>query len=460
MPIFKYTVANKDGKKLSGTVEAPDEKTARSELNNLGFSILILQETNQLPPTDQNLTKFVFEAIDKNSQLVNGTIPANNEDEAFEKLHSEYALNVTAIWQENSTEEQINSAKRVWSQKLQKELSQIDSELQASLEKSLEEQKEEAFFKAKIEKILAEVNQLLTEFDQEFQGDQKAEIHKKIDKLLRIKHSTNTQYILASAEDLLEFIKSQEQVLKEQGHADKRLDLQIKTNKLLEELKRSSKPKTISEDILEKIENWEKSHPANTQDAPVTTKFISKILQKIKNIFVTRPEIAVIKDQIKAYNKQLWEFTKLYFKEPTPEYKTKVKNSIKTIWKARQKAIHSLKQAKKLLKNRSKEPNIPSENVLYSFIEEVNSLTGWLLTFYIIYYFTTLYLNTKDFGLSKIPSGFIFYESQLFKYILAILFLLHISTAIKVNYFRKNIIASIVLPIFFVFSSILVILNF
>ena len=70
MAIFKYSVANTEGKKLSGTVEAPDESTARTELNNLGFSILLLQETFEQPKLDASLSKFVFEAIDKNSKLI------------------------------------------------------------------------------------------------------------------------------------------------------------------------------------------------------------------------------------------------------------------------------------------------------------------------------------------------------------------------------------------------------
>ena len=105
--ILKYTVANKEGKKLSGTVEAPDENTARTELNNLGFSILLLQETKETPKIDSSLIKFIFEAIDKNSKLISGSIPAKNEEDALNKLSTEYSLTGSAIWLENSTSEQI-----------------------------------------------------------------------------------------------------------------------------------------------------------------------------------------------------------------------------------------------------------------------------------------------------------------------------------------------------------------
>ncbi len=457
MAIFKYTVANKEGKKLSGTVEAPDEQTARSELNNLGFSILELLKTEQQPKIDSNLIKFVFEAIDKNSKLISGTIPSENEENAFKKLEEEYALTVTAIWKENASKEEIIEAKKKGTKNFQDELLR---EKEQEMELSLEQQKEEQFLKTKIELILKEVHEILQTFDKEIDIDKKSEMNKKINKLLRIKQSKNLNYIFTTAKDLLEFIQGQEKSFKEKGFQEKRLDLHIKTKKLLDDLSKSSKPQTISEDIISKIDNWEKSHTTiKEEDKRTSTIMIGSILHKIKNFFTTPPQIQVIKEQIKVYNKQLWEFVKLYFKEPTPEYKEKVKQSLKTIWQARKKAIHSLAQAKKLLKERKAEERV-EEHFILSFIEELNSLTGWLLAFYIIYYIVSLYLTTKDFGLTNIPKAFYIYDSQIFKYILAIIFLLHATTSIKLNFCKKSILANIILPPTFIFGVVVVLLNF
>jgi hypothetical protein len=455
MPIFKYTVANREGKKLSGTVEANDEQTARTELNNLGFSIFHLEETLERPKIDKSLTLFTFEAIDKNSKLISGTIPASNEEDAYKKLHAEYSLTVTAIWKDGATEDEIETARKKGTQKLQEKLI---TETGIQKERSLEKEKKEQFTNTKVEYTLKEVNDLLKSLDKEIGLSEKAEINKRINKLLRIKHSKNVDYILATAEELLNYIQSLEQTLKTQGYEEKRLELQIKSKKLLSELNKTSKPKTLSEDILGKIENWEKSH--KTDDEKPSTNLIEKILSKIKSIFFTPKEFVVIKDQIKVYNKQLFEFAKLYLKEPTPEYKLKVKNSIKTIWATRKKAIHSLKQAKKLLKIRRKGEKIKEEAIVTNFVEELNALTGWLVGFYFASYFISLYITTKDFGLTSIPKGFFIYDSRLFKYILATLFLLHAATSLKVNFFKKNIIADIALPVIFIFGSIVVLLNF
>lgn len=456
MPIFSYTVANKEGKKLSGTVEAPDEQTARTELNNLGFSILDLKETTETPQLDSKHTKFFFEAIDKNSKLVSGTIPAEGKEDAFSRLQTEYALKVTALWKEGASDKEIAETRKEGTKALQDDLIKEEEE---KAEKDIKQQKEEQFTKTKIEYVLKEVHNILQTFDKDLDVEKKAEINKRLNKVLRIKQSKNINYILATTEDLLQFIQEQEKGLKEVGQQDKRLQLHVKTKKLLDELKTTSKAKTISQDIISKIENWEKSHIGEIKQQKTTTLFIGNILKKIKGLFTTPPQFKAIKEQIKVYNRQLWEFVKLYFKEPTPEYKKKVKNSLKTIWKARKKAVHSLKQAKKLLKQRRKAEKI-EEHLFMSFIEELNTLTGWLLALYLIYYIGSLYLTTKNFGLTEIPQAFFIYDSQLFKYILAIIFLLHATTALKVNFFKKSIVANIVLPPIFIFGSIVVLLNF
>ena len=76
MALFRYIVTNQSGKKLSGTVEAPNYNVARKELNNLGFSILNLVPTTEKPKAE-NSKKFIFEALDNNSKFIQGSIPAS-----------------------------------------------------------------------------------------------------------------------------------------------------------------------------------------------------------------------------------------------------------------------------------------------------------------------------------------------------------------------------------------------
>lgn len=467
MAIFKYTIANKDGKKLSGSVEAPDENTARLELENLGFSILLLQETKESPQSDSTLSKFAFEAIDKNSRLVSGTIPSKTKEEAIAKLQTEYELNISAIWPEGSTKEQIEAARKEGQQRLQTQLQTTTPTTPTQAKNpegetkvvSLEQEKKNQFIKEKIELTLKAVNELIKKFDQDLAPDKKVEINKKIDKLLRIKNSTNVDYILESANELLKFLEEQEKSLKETVHQEKRFEFQVQTQKMLQTLNQQEHQKNFSEDLTEKIQAWQKAHLENPEKASLGARIINSILVKIQKFFTTPPEIAAIKMQISSYNKQLWEFAKLYFKEPTPEYKAKVKNTLKTIWQARKRAIENLQIVKQQLKG-TEIAEKSEEKVFFTLIEEMNAFTGWLLGFYVIYYIVSLYLNTKDFGLSSIPTSFHVYETHLFKYILVITFLLHSISALKVNFFRNSAAANIILPPIFIFGSIITLLNF
>lgn len=461
MPKFTYTVANKEGKKLSGTVEAPSEASARTELNNLGFSVLVIKEITGEEKTEEKVelgAKFVFEAIDKNSKFVTGTIASEDVQQAYKRLHKEYNLTVTAIWAENANAEQIESARKAGTQKLHETL---EKELILEVEEATdpEEKAKRELIKAKIESIIQKVGNLLKNYEAHIEADQKAEINKKIDKLLRIKHSTNLDYILKTAEDLLKFIESQEKTLKDKGLHDERIQLKIKTKGLLKELNKTQTPKadSFSDDIISRINKWQQSHPKEKISG--FNIFVFKIFSTIKRIFVTPPEIKAIQQEIKTYNGQLIEFIKLYFKEPSKEYKEKVKTSIKTIWQKRKDAKQRLKNLKKSLKEEKRE-KATEEGLFISFVKELNTLTGWLLAFYVLYYFTSLYLKTKDFGLGELPNFMSVYESQFFKYILAIIFLLHACTALKVNFFRKSIIASLILPVVFVVTSIITLLNF
>ncbi|MDA1060259.1 MAG: hypothetical protein O3B47_00505 [bacterium] len=467
MPIFKYTVSNKDGKKLSGSVEAPDEATAREELGQLGFTIINLNESEEKEDIKEGHSKFVFEAIDKNSKLVTGTIPSKDESEAFQKLKTEYDLNVSAIWKEGATEQEIKDARTKGTQNLQAQITTDQSkedevtkkQEEAPEEENLVEQKQIEFTKAKIEEILKQVNILLQNFDKEIGPDNKAEINKKIDKLLRIKNSTNTDYILTTAEELLKFIQDQEKNIIEKDHEGKKFEFQLQTKQLLDNLNQSGHKKSISEDITEKIESWQKEHITSEEKTSGGAKFVNSFLSRIKDAFTTPPEIIAIKEEIKGYNKQIWQLIQLYFKEPTPEYKDKVKNSIKCVWEKRKNTKIKLANAKKTYKDKQSTANI-EENLLTSFIQELNALTGWLLAFYVIYYFAALYLKTKDFGLPNIPEGLLVYDSKIFKYVLVTLFLLHMSTALKVNFFKKSFLANIVLFPVFLFGTIITLLNF
>ena len=90
----------------------------------------------------------------------------------------------------------------------------------------------------------------------------------------------------------------------------------------------------------------------------------------------------------------------------------------------------------------------------------MNAFTGWLLTFYLVYYFTSIYLNTKEIGIEGIPATLSLYRSAFLKYFLTTLFLLHAALSIKINFFRRNDVATLVITPMFLLGSVLIVLNF
>ncbi len=481
MAIFKYTVANQQGKNLIGTIEAPDENTARNELNQLNFSIVSLEETNETPQIDDNLKHFLFEAIDKKSNPVSGSVPSKTIEEAKEKLKNEYNLKIINIWEKSEEEisekgkiTKINLEKGVEdkkefqketqtlqeTEKRKKEEEEEDEEEDEEEEiKNFKEEKRKLELKTKIEETLQETNKLLKNFSSEFSPEENREIQNKINKLLRIKQSTNINYILETANELLKFIKEKSKTKKEEKFSEKKVELQVKTIELIEKLNIKKIKKTLSEDIFEKIIKFEKKHSEKFKSDSNFFNYLKKLLNFIKIKLQPSEEIQTLKKQIKLYNHQLINLIKLYFKEPTKEYKQKVKEKLKITYKTRNKTKRILKSVKKTQKAQKKPPKI-KESMLNAFLEELNGFSGWLLAFYLIYYFIGLFLNNKDFGLNNIPEGFLIYESQIFKYILIIIFLLHASTSIKLIFFKKNILANIFIPIIFIFATIITLLNF
>ena len=466
MALFKYTVANKEGKKLSGNVEAASEQNARDELNHLGFSILSIEkvETQQIAIKTDSV-KFEFEAIDKSSRSIKGSILDKTKENALNRLEKEYELTILGIWKEGSSQNEIDDSKKERMEIIKKTLEEIKARKDTpdAIEESIAEaQSEDRLLKEKIENIIQQVFKLLEKYNKDIEKDQMVEINKKIDKLLRIKNSTNLDYIYATAEDLLNFIKSQENTLLQKGLQDKRFELRMETRSLIDELKQTQKPKSLSEDILNRINSWQIKHTETAQKKlGFFNTIINSLLLAIAKTFKTPPEIKAVKEEIKIYNTQIWELIKLYFKEPTPEYKDKIKQSIKGIWQARKKAKEKIKEIKNNLSQKSsKEKPSETKGVIRSIVEEISSFSGWILTFYMIYYFSAIYLTTKDFGLENIPKGFTLYDSHLFKYIFAIIFVLHISLAMKLNYFKNSKIASILLTAFFLIAGTIVIFNF
>ncbi len=462
MPKFRYTVVNPDNKSLQGTISAPDEKAARNELNELGFSILNMEE---MPEEEANgdqaeIPTFEFAATDKNGKRVVGTIQAEGIYSAFKRLITEYALTVEYIIDNSLPEAKKEKERRKGALDLYaryEEEKTLAKKKETTDEKDLREfEKKQAVLKQQIEFVLNKVKELLNEYETIMKPETKEKIKEKVEKLLRIKNSTNLDYIRKTAEELLSFLQKEELFLHEEERVKEKTKMLVEAQGMMMQLKKGKSKTNIN--ITETLRDWYKEHIKDVEVPSRLDSFLGFFVGILIGAHSETPEMLEIKRKIESINSQLKEFVILYFQSPSPEFKAETKSSIKKLWNERKKLKNELKAEKNKIKELRKQSK--EKTATEVLMHEIYGFTGWLLTFYLIYYFTSIYAVSKDFGIQEVPYFFYIYKSAFLKYFLATLFLFHSALSIKIYFFKRNEVASLVITPVFLLSAFLIYFNF
>lgn len=453
---YKYIATNREGKKLTGIINAADQNTARAQLNNLGFSILEIKESNTPPPAESNLEKFEFEAIDRNGKKIKGTIPAKTPNLAYKRLVEEYSFNVLLLVNTTASTEERERMKTIGIQELQNqyEIETHGAKHKEGVEAMIEspefmEKKKEVI--NEVDMIIGKIKTILVQFEEKISPDKKAMIHGYMDKLLRIKSSNNLEYISHTCQDLLKKIQEEEIFLQNKEHKQERTELLLESQKMMMELNKvvASKKEGIStKSKLIALEEKLKGSPL---------EFLLDPLRSMRQWWEPAPEMALIQTQLSALHAQEWDALKLYFKSPK-ETKQPAWEDFKKL-RAREKEIRNKKKTLQSLRQ-EKNKFIRREKHVY-LIEEVNTFTGWLLAFYLTYYFWGHYVTTQQLAfepLLGIPLDLS--RSALFKYLIVIIFLIHGATSLKLNFFLKSRLANGVLATTVMVLSLLTVFNF
>jgi hypothetical protein len=461
MPKFRYTVINEENKQLQGTIGAPDEESARKELNDLGFSILVLDtidETAQNPESD--IPVFEFAALDKNQKKVIGTIQAENQYYAFKRLISEYEFEIEYVVDNDLPEKDKEKERKKGSYDL---YAKYNTEIEASKEKESADEKDMREFefrqealKQQIDFVLSKVRKMLDLYEADMKPEVKENIRRSVEKILRIKSSTNLDHIKKTAEELLTYLQKEELFLHENAKAKERAKMVIEAKSMMMQLHKGSAEKSLS--IHSILANWQDKHIHNSHDPSALEKFINFFITLLLGTDLENEEIKQLKKDLAIVNGQLWQYIKLYFEANSQEFKTETRDGIKGLWIERKKIRKRLKSAIKQVKEDKRAHG--SESSIEKITHEIFSFTGWLLSFYLIYYFLSLYLITKDFGIIEVPYIFYMYKSSFLKYFLTTVFLLHAALSLKLNFFKKNGSASAIITTLFLVSTIVVYLNF
>ncbi len=458
MAQFQYTAVNAAGKKLGGVIGAASEDEARKQLNTFGISVLAIQkiaETGEKTVTEEpaltaELPKFEFEAFDKTGRKVLGTIPASNRYTAFKRLMDEYQFEVSYVVSVGATPEEKSKAK-------QEDLSALKAEYEAQLKKEgakgeAEEAAPEEFERRrqallkKVDFILEKIKKLLAVYANEIKPESRKLIEDAIDKLLRIKSSTNLDYIEFTSEELLKKVQDQEIFLNKEKMETDRDHLLLETKQMMASLhERPTLPKDITEDLevlQEKLAGSE-------------NKFLKGLSQWVAR-FVPRPEEKDLKNKIRTLSRQIWTYRKIWFTSP--------KSTKQEAWESLHGLINEknrLKQELKLLKRqrRTASKEAAEEVVVEPLItEEVTHFLGWLLAFYLIAYFFSHYLLAKVFpGGNPLPGDFNLLASGTLRTLLISIFLWYILLQLRVSYLRYKAWANLlVIPVGLLLNASLV----
>jgi len=462
MPKYKYLVINQENKQLQGTIGAPDVNTARQELNELGFSIVSIDEIQDeaVPQQTGEIPTFEFAAIDKNQKRVVGTIQALDRYAAFQRLVFEYAFEVEYVVDNGLTEDQKQKERQKGIYDLQDKLNEEQAgqqQKETNDEKDMKEfELKQDVLKSQINFVLSKVKEFLDQYDKEMKPETKEKLRRFVDKILRIRSSTNLDYVRKSAEELLTFLQSEEIFMNEQSRMKERMKMVVEAHSMMMQLKRS-KSKT-SNSIGDQMRQWRQDHIVNNTSPTGFDQFINLLISPFIGAQPESDEILDIKRDIIAVNQQIIQYTQLYFHAPNPEFKSETKDGLLRLINERKKLKIKLRETKRALYQKILSSG--EKTSFEKFLEELVSFSGWLLCFYLIYYFASIYLTTKELGLPQLPIFLDVYHSNFLKYFVTTIFLLHSALSIKQSFFRRNEIAGFIIAPLFIFSTLIVLFNF
>lgn len=429
MPKFKYTAVNKQNKKLTGVIEASDVNAAQVELNILGLSILEIAPATESGPIEEGKIIFQFSATDKSGKKIAGTIKSTDERTAFIKLTQEYNFDVLEL---SSTIDNLKNQINIIDLKSQVQAAKPIDDENFSADMNSDVRKD---IQIKIEQILQRVHNSLEQMQDKLKPEARTMIKKQIDKLQLIKSSTNVEYIQESAEKLLQEIQNQENYTAASEIAEEKNQLALDTQKLMIEIRqeKGGKATSISDSLTARIKSL--SNIQLNDSTGIIKRLLKDISGKILAFFENPPEIKNQKIKIALVNSQIWEYRKKWLFEKNN--RTEIIAALNTLKSERerlQKELNSLRNIKN--------PSIAiehSETKQPVNLIAANTFTGWLLCFYLIYYFFGFILSQKNLGFNANFSwNFNVFSVPLIKQFIIASFIIHGATSLKIVFFRYN----------------------
>lgn len=487
---FAYTALTKDNKKITGVLESENQTAAQEELHKMGVAILAVNEISdadyerlrqeqEAKRAEKGIQTFAFIALDPNGKEIEGTIDSPDNYGAYKRLRTEYQFTLKELYPADASETVRETAKGTL-EGLEARLGQEKVETTAQEDKAREEglsEGEDAINKeivGEVDKVVINTKKALEEHQDIYSNDLIQEIQNTLGELERIRTSNNIKHITEVSNDLYSLISNPDKMEGELSETHQQLMEEIKDSALVRrefELYKKAVEvtgvKKIFKSITERFKKMTETSEEEDQKPNLITRLKKSIHKKLdKFSFKKPPKIQKIKKE-KGRISLLLEQVGTYFKTSNPVLRKtrqrELMKSLKNLFKSKSKEVVSEEMV-----SEEKPTPLPAETMkkkegrqrdFTPLFVEIDSFTGWLLCFYMIYFFLVSFSLEKNIGLSR---EFVFktLKTPLLLNITIFLLLLHFSLRIKNLHLQKNAVATFFLVAFTLGLYTLLIINF
>lgn len=489
--IFDYIALNKGNNKVEGEITADDFALARKRLHGMGLTVLAINERKEkLKKGVQNDEKkdyisFEFKGIDKKGKEIVGTIDAKDSLRAYIRLKNEFFFKVIYIFDLAVGEVEKEQQKKELLKELQEKykltgLAEEEKEDKKETDKLAEIEKENAdklkILRNQVDIMIAQIKSVLDNAkDEPEKREQIAQINILIGELERVKMSNNIKHIRGVAERILAIAESlfkdkdneKYKVVATQKENIKSFDL----DKLRQIQHREAVEIRGVSGALNKASQLFKAYVGKLnvnfgQDKEsVSDKTLKKHVESSKTLLsgmdLLEKSENDLKNGLKESLKDLFSFSKktnrrVAFVNSKLLFKEYLKKSKESDLKLGNQKRTFLDYLKNLFRFKQLDS---SKNDFQKVFIEINNFLGWLLCFYLAYFYLGGIILQKNLGFFKT----FFYKTFSSEFLLILLFsffVFHLLTNFKIKFLRQSFFGALLLFSFGLFSVLLFSLNY
>jgi hypothetical protein len=475
---FKYTALGANNQKLEGVLEAESLDAAREQLHKMGLSVVAINEVSaedaaaaekqkaaEAKPGEPGIITYYFLAEDPQKKQVNGTIDSKDAYSAFKRLLTEYRFEVLDLYPQKAPDPEAESSKaefEEWKKQMEDEGIDLTQKPAAGAKGEMEEEGEMMSKEVveEMDQFIINSKKIISEHSDQYSDELLSEIEKTLNDLERIRASNNLKHITKICNNLFELISNPDAQKAEEGgeggeaYADTVSKLKgsgfVANRFQFQQLHNLQKKLARFEKVQKFVAKFKKI--VNRKKATEIDQNLSSKLKSRRSRWLSKLTRSLKAKKAEKHPSFLGVASKFFafIKAPNTILRRARKNDMF-------KAITEWKKYRKLPKKEkakapAEEGAMPMEEEaaekakrdFSGFFMELDSFVGWLLFFYIAYFFLVSFAIEKNVGLPK-ELVLKTLGTPLIVNISIFLIIAHLAFTLKIRFFRSNFLGSLFL---------------